>query len=718
MRKICLLTCIVLLTGYGIASADIYYVNTYTGDDNFPGTLAEPKRTIQAAIDICPNGDTVMIADGIYSGLGNHTIDYDGKAITVQSENGPINCIIDCQAGPANPLRAFSFENGETYDSVIDGVTIINGYGWGGAIFCLNSSPTISNCIIRQNTSAGKGGGIACNNADPNIIGCTIINNSAVDGGGVYCFNSRPTFINCTINNNQTTGSSLNGLGGGLCNENNSLVTLSQCRINGNRARFGAAIFSRDSSLNLMNCLISGNLADSHGGAAYSENSSFNITNCTVGDNYAEVYGGAFRAFNNSTINLANSVLWSDSVANIDQRGSEIALGSNSSVNIAYCDVRGGPDLILREVDSTLNWDQTNIGENEADDPLYALSGYWDPNASPLDTEDDFWVEGDYRLLPQSPGIDRGSNAALIAQNSDLDNGLRIINSLIDLGAYETGLNLAKMKINAGKNRLVQPNPADSFTLSGTFDAVPQNFLDNTEMQIYLGPYTETIALELPLFTQVGDSPRFIYKRSIAKDEPGAITAMKFDLTKGTFSLVAKGIDLTGLETPADVIINIGDDYYRAAVVGEMIANAKKPVPIQFLMGQKDSLRIYQLPKFKLATAKQGPGNDSLQIQGGISLANLPPNLAGKRVDIQWGDYSDYIPADGWIADSSGNKFIYKKNSSDPTPNRVALAQFDFSKCTFKIIIKNADIGPLYPPQNLTISFEGFEATVRPPYFR
>ncbi|MCP4707510.1 MAG: right-handed parallel beta-helix repeat-containing protein, partial [Planctomycetes bacterium] len=567
--------------------------------------------------------------------------------------------------------------------------------------------------------SAGKGGGIACNNADPNIINCSITYNAAVDGGGVYCFDSSPTFINCDISNNLTTGSGLNGLGGGFCNENNSMVTLSQCTINGNRARFGAAVFSRDSSLIVMNCLISGNQADSHGGATYCENSSISITNCTFGDNYAEVYGGAFRAFNNSTIDIANSVLWSDSIPNIDQRGSEIALGSNSSASITYCNIQGGPDLILREVDSTLIWDQTNIGENEDDDPLYAQSGYWDPNASALDTEDDFWVDGDYRLLPQSPCIDRGSNAALVAQNLDLDNSLRIINSLIDIGAYETGLTLAKLKIKAGKNRLDQPSPVDSFTISGAFDATLQDFLDNTEMQIYFGPYTETIPLELPLFKQVGDNPKFMYKRAFAKDEPGAITAMKFDLTKATFSLVAKNIDLTGLETPADVIIKIGDnDYYRAAAVGELIANAKKPVPIQFLMGQKDSLRIYKQPKFKLSTAKQGPGNDSLQIKGGISLANLPPNLAGKRVDIQWGDYHDYIPADAIIADSSGNKFIYKKASSDTTPNSITLAQFDFVKCTFKIVIKNADIGPLSPPQNLTISFEGFEATARPPYFR
>jgi len=53
--------------------------------------------TIQAAIDDASDGDTIWIADGQYSGGGNFDIDFKGKAVTVKSENGPQNCIIDCQ---------------------------------------------------------------------------------------------------------------------------------------------------------------------------------------------------------------------------------------------------------------------------------------------------------------------------------------------------------------------------------------------------------------------------------------------------------------------------------------------------------------------------------------------------------------------------------------------------------------------------------------------
>lgn len=46
-----------------------------------------PGGKIQLAIDFPEGGDTVIVFDGIYTGIGNRDIDFKGKAITVQSAN-------------------------------------------------------------------------------------------------------------------------------------------------------------------------------------------------------------------------------------------------------------------------------------------------------------------------------------------------------------------------------------------------------------------------------------------------------------------------------------------------------------------------------------------------------------------------------------------------------------------------------------------------------
>ncbi|GAI48911.1 unnamed protein product, partial [marine sediment metagenome] len=128
--------------------------------------------TIRAAIDEVWHGDTVIVADGTYTGVGNRDIDFQGGAITVRSENGPNNCIIDCNGAPNEPHCGFYFHSGEGPSSVLSGFTIINGYGQltyigygyvtcGGGIYCHDSSPLIENCIIRDN-DANFGGGM-CN---------------------------------------------------------------------------------------------------------------------------------------------------------------------------------------------------------------------------------------------------------------------------------------------------------------------------------------------------------------------------------------------------------------------------------------------------------------------------------------------------------------------------------------------------------------------------
>jgi len=162
-----------------------------TGDSSISdpledGSVDHPFDAIQEGIDAAVGGDTVMVAIGIYTGEGNRDIDFEGKAITVISENGAASCIIDCQGMGSDPHRGFYFHTGENADSVLDGFTITNGYeNNGGGIYCRDSSsPTIQNCVIENNTATSHGGGIYVWDSNLTVKNCLIYNNSARVGGG------------------------------------------------------------------------------------------------------------------------------------------------------------------------------------------------------------------------------------------------------------------------------------------------------------------------------------------------------------------------------------------------------------------------------------------------------------------------------------------------------------------------------------------------------
>jgi hypothetical protein len=163
--------------------------------------------TIQSAIDAAIEGDTIFVADGVYTGYGNRDIDFLGKAITVRSENRSESCIIDCQGSELDEHRGFIFENGETNESVLNGFTIRHGYikDGGGGVFCYGSDPVITNCMIVDNT-ADYAGGVLCSNSNAEIRNCVISQNNAIGdpvAGGILCISSSNVEITgCTISAN------------------------------------------------------------------------------------------------------------------------------------------------------------------------------------------------------------------------------------------------------------------------------------------------------------------------------------------------------------------------------------------------------------------------------------------------------------------------------------------------------------------------------------
>lgn len=214
--------------------------------------LDEP--TIQAGVNAAEEGDTVLVAPGVYSGAGNYGIAID-RDIFLISEMGAEETIIDCEETPDAPAIIVS----AWYNPrpVIRGFSLVNASFWsGGGIAAIDADPVVSECIF-SNCSAQYGGAVFCENAWPTIERCRIVNNTAEKGGGIYCWlASAATIIDCVIAGNTATTS-----GGGLSLEYNpSPGAVDGCTIVANDSPVGAGIAFGDArSLQVTNTIIAFN---------------------------------------------------------------------------------------------------------------------------------------------------------------------------------------------------------------------------------------------------------------------------------------------------------------------------------------------------------------------------------------------------------------------------------------------------------------------------
>jgi len=172
-----------------------------------------------------------------------------------------------------------------------------------------------------------------------------------------------------------------------------SRPTIGNSTIIGNKARKGAGILFDVVDATISNCTISENIADSTGGGIWGE----------------AVYAA-----------MTNAIIWNNSPEQITME--------SGTILATYSDVQDG-------------W--PGVGNIDAD-PWFADPGFWDTNSTPQDANDDFWIEGDYRLLEGSPCIDSGDpNYQPEPNETDLDGNPRLVDgnedgaAVVDMGTYE-----------------------------------------------------------------------------------------------------------------------------------------------------------------------------------------------------------------------------------------------------------------------------------------
>ena len=400
--------------------------------------LTEPTR-VENSYHVVTGSmtDATAVLDGFIIAAGN-----DNHYIVIYGEFGtPLEVPAGCGGGMYNN------QGSPVLTNCIFRWNTANLFG--GAIYNeKRSSPMLTNCTFTKNSADDNGGGIFnWNLSSPNMINCTFVGNmSNTEGGAMYIYNSvDQKIINCVFKDN-----SARYFGGGILVGHCSPLLIS-CIFSSNKTewhRYGGGGVQCENEANptFVNCEFSGNIAGERGGGVSNTVwSNPKFLNCIFTGNSASKIGGGIWNRGKSNAILINCIFW----GNKAPQGQEIAVaevwnGSDPSIfSISYSDIQGGKDTVYVGSGCGLNWGAGNINLS----PLFASPGYWDPNGTPQDPNDDFWVDGDYHLKSQagrwdaderrwmkdevtSPCIDAGDPASPVGLEPFPNGGI------INMGAY------------------------------------------------------------------------------------------------------------------------------------------------------------------------------------------------------------------------------------------------------------------------------------------
>lgn len=414
--------CLIMLLG-SVRADTLYVSKTGNSVPPYKGGWSTASTNIQWALDQAVNGDTVLVADGIYAVPSALVV---SNAITLQSADGWAAIIQSAQPWPnakCLELRhdgavatGFTIRNGnvnvgspiDIYRGTLRDCQVIGNSGIFGAINtydCIKGS--VLNCVITNNVGTYAGGVQIKNTV---VSNCFISGNrslSLTSGAGGASLSTGGKLYDSVVSNNKgrTGGVSCSGT-----------VTVMGCRIFSNQGEAGGGL-RMDSTLGLYrNLVIDRNVSTTGAGgihASFFEKSIYNnqIKNLTVVSNAslsADYPGGIYlngtnQLWLNNTIVQFNTSPGASSNVMLEA-GSQNMVISNCCFGVASGEITPSPILA---------------------------------NLITADPKLVNYVAGDFRLQAESPCIDAGVSESWMDQSFDIAGEKRVRHVRVDIGAYE-----------------------------------------------------------------------------------------------------------------------------------------------------------------------------------------------------------------------------------------------------------------------------------------
>lgn len=222
------------------------------------GTYANLQQAVLAA----GTGDTIQLADGLFTGAGNRNVTLRGPSLTLRSAGGtPEACILDSEGDG----RALFVQSLPGTAIRIEGITLRGGNpsllppellgGFGGGLAVQGVAPsgttTVTRCIF-EDQRAEAGAGAFVYQARAEFRACTFRRNAATDGAGAYCGycneGAGVTFQECVFHENEYPDPGIGGYGAGIY-YSHSRGGVEGCTLTDNRAWIGAGILVSTASV-------------------------------------------------------------------------------------------------------------------------------------------------------------------------------------------------------------------------------------------------------------------------------------------------------------------------------------------------------------------------------------------------------------------------------------------------------------------------------------